>query len=272
MADKLERAYIWLNWGADLLPVQPNSKHMVGRFGPHQTRITSEVEAFKWFEERRCNLALVLDHNFVAADFDDEKTYLAWAAEHGAEVQTYAERTARGAHVIWRGDGLPAGHAPGLEFKTSGALLIAPSVHPSGVVYQIVCDLPPAHLTLEKAKSLFPFLTVQAPGSAPAVAAAPAAGPNQSKIEIIKSRVSIVDELSAAGVKSWKSSGSAFVALCPFHHDKNPSLWAMPGRGVWGCNAPSCLAFGKHDVINARALRRRLTVPEAIRELWAEVR
>lgn len=270
--DKLARAYTWLNWEADLLPVQPKSKHLVGGFGSRQNRIRSMPEAFAWFEERRCNIAMVLDHGFVAADFDDAAVYWQWVAGPGAAVRTYTEQTARGAHVIWRGDGLPAAAAPGVEFKNAGALLIAPSVHPSGIVYRILCDLPPARLTLEQAKTLFPFLSV--PRSAPArpAAVAPAAGPGGGQVAIIKSRVSVVAELEAAGVRAWRPGGVAVVACCPFHADSNPTLWAMPAAGVWGCNAPACRAYGKHDVINARALRRGIDNREALRELWAEVR
>lgn len=274
MADILARAYVWLNWGADLLPIQPKSKCIIGGFGSHQKRLRSEAEAFPWFEERRCNIALVLDHGFVAADFDDIAEYWRWVAGPGAGVQTYAELTARGAHVIWRGDALPAGQAPGVEFKNSGALLIAPSVHPSGVAYRITCDFPPANLSFEKAKTLFPFLSEPAfkpyvPKLYPKYSAG---GLRGNKLEIIKSKVSVVAELEAAGVKRWRRGGTSIAACCPFHHDTHPSLWAKPDMGIWGCNVSGCPAYGTHDVINARAMRLGLTLPEAIRELWAEVR
>ena len=280
-ADKLVSAHTWLALGADLIPKQPRSKDNIAGFGPRQRRIKTAPEVELWFGERRANLAIVLDHGFVAADFDDAGAYWTWAAGPGANVETYTELTARGAHVVWRGDALPAGNAPGVEFKNAGVLMVAPSVHPSGAVYRILCSLPPARLTFKQAQTLFPFLS-----STPKPAAvqdisteilrrrpAAALSSRPTMIEIIKSKVSVIDELNAAGVKAWKSGGSAVVASCPWHgEDKHPSLWAMPERGLFGCNVPSCIAYGKHDVINARALRRGLTVPEAIRELWAEVR
>lgn len=270
-----DRAHIWLALGADLIPKQPRSKDNIAGFGPRQKRIRTTPEVELWFGERRANLAIVLDHGFVAADFDEAEAYWTWAAGPGAGIQTYAELTARGAHLVWRGEALPSGAGPGVEFKSAGVLMVAPSVHPSGVVYRILCALPPARLTFKQAIALFSFLGSAKPAgiSAEMIGRRPAAlGNHPSKIEIIKAKVSVIDELNAAGVKAWRAAGSAVVASCPWHgKDEHPSLWAMPERGLFGCNVPSCIAFGKHDAIDARALRRGVTVQEAIRELWAEV-
>jgi diadenosine tetraphosphatase ApaH/serine/threonine PP2A family protein phosphatase len=129
-------------------------------------------------------------------------------------------------------------------------------------------------LSFEKAKTLFPFLSEPAlkpyiPKLRPQFNAG---GLRGNKLEIIKAKVSVVVELEAAGVKRWRRGGTSIAACCPFHHDMHPSLWAKPDKGIWGCNVSGCPAYGTHDVVNARAMRLGLTLPEAIRELWAEVR
>ena len=256
-SETLTRAFVWQGWGADLIPKQPKAKDNIAGFGSRQKRIKTMPEAEAWFGGRSCNLSIALDNGIVGADFDVAEVYWKWAAGPGANVRTYAELTARGAHVIWRGDALPSGNGPGVEFKNSGVLMVAPSVHPSGVTYRILCDLPPARLTLDQAQTLFPFLSSSPKNISTDIPKVNRALSNTpSIVEVIKSKVAVVDELNAAGVKAWRAGGSGLVACCPFHADHNPSLWAMPERGVWGCSSPKCKAFGKHDAINARALRR----------------
>lgn len=88
----------------------------------------------------------------------------------------------------------------------------------------------------------------------------------------IKRGFAVLDELKAAGVTTWQRGGpETLVALCPFHGDHSPSLWARPGLGLWGCNSPSCAAHGTQDVINARSLARGITVGEAIRQMAHEL-
>jgi Bifunctional DNA primase/polymerase, N-terminal len=271
MTDKLERARWWLRQGVKLLPCQPKSKSIVAGFGSRLRQVTTEPEAAPWWGERSANMAIVLGRGLVAADFDVADEYWRWVMGAGAGVKTYTELTARGAHVIFSGEGLPSGAGAGCEFKSSGAVLVAPSVHPSGILYRVLCDLPPQKLSIDEALSLFPFLAKPKPKS-PKPSTPAAASGRMNMLDTIKSNISVVSELEAAGVRQWAAYSFSLTACCPFHQDEHPSLWAMPHVGVWGCNAPSCKAHGKHDVVNARALRRGITVPEAIREMWAEVK
>src|SRR5205809_6598843 len=38
----------------------------------------------------------------------------------------------------------------------------------------------------------------------------------------------------------FRKSGIGYMALCPFHADKNPSLSISTERGCWKCHAGSC--------------------------------
>ncbi|MEW6347684.1 MAG: phage/plasmid primase, P4 family [Thermodesulfobacteriota bacterium] len=52
-------------------------------------------------------------------------------------------------------------------------------------------------------------------------------------IEQVRSATDLV-ELIGETVQ-LKRSGREFVGLCPFHADKDPSLWVSPDKGVWYC-------------------------------------
>jgi hypothetical protein len=273
--DKLQTSYAWLAWGAELLPIQPQSKKILRGWGSRQRRIRSRSEALFWFDGP-WNLGLALVNGWVCADFDDLATYETWAAGPGAGAVTYAELTGRGAHVVWRSAGdIPSGswpekkNPPDIAMMTGGYVVIAPSMHPSGNPYRVLVDLPPAHLSIDRAVQAFPFLERRAPQVQACQPLSINGG--HSKIQVIKDRFSIFDELTAAGAKGWRPAGGAVVACCPWHPDKHPSLWVLPHVKIWGCNVPGCPAFGRHDVINVRMLRGGLTAGEAIAQMWSEI-
>jgi len=56
----------------------------------------------------------------------------------------------------------------------------------------------------------------------------------QIDLDQLKKETSILDVLERYGV-AVKQQGSKFMALCPFHEDKNPSLSIDPVKNVWHC-------------------------------------
>ncbi len=52
-------------------------------------------------------------------------------------------------------------------------------------------------------------------------------------IEEIKNKLRIEEVLSE--YLKLKKAGSSFVALCPFHHEKTPSFYVSPERGIYKC-------------------------------------
>jgi hypothetical protein len=118
-----------------------------------------------------------------------------------------------------------------------GYVLIPPSVHPSGAVYQVVDDSA-AILSVASLERIMPDPPQVASTLPPLthVYQASSLWP-QTIIERIKERVSILEFFPDA-----KQTGSHWaVARCPFHDDKQPSLWIDLSRGICGCYA-GCLS------------------------------
>lgn len=277
---RCERASWWLAQGVAVVPLQPQSKALQPGYGAHKAWVTEVAFAHQWFGRTDANLGVILGGpvGLVVADWDCAPDYAAWRLTVGSGVDTLTEQTARGYHMFFRGDDLPTAVGNGCEFKTHGVCMVAPSVHPAGVVYQVVNPAP--LLTLDKAHAcaLFPFLSAVYARSVPPVhpsAATPdgrnlAVRSGNGVVARIKAARSILAEMQAAGVSLQPGGTTTRVGLCPFHDDHSPSLWVNPESGLWGCNQPQCPAAGTHDVINFRALRCHLSNRAAIRQLADE--
>lgn len=79
--------------------------------------------------------------------------------------------------------------------------------------------------------------------------------------EQFKSKNSIVAVLEQRGTK-MKKNGRTFMALCPFHQDRNPSMSIDPEKGVWNCHA----GCGGGDVIRLLAMLRNMSDGEFMKE------
>jgi hypothetical protein len=287
-----ERAGWWLEQGIDVVPLKPHSKELQRGYGSRQAHISTTDLARQWFLNTDANLGVVLGgpSRLAVADWDSLQAYEAWRKCEGAMVETLVEQTARGYHVFFAGAHLPSGVGNGCEFKISGVCMTAPSMHPCGVIYRIVQNVPIASLTREVAYLLFPFLSEKAAQLArsplkdesghlelPKEKNDPAH--SDSVVTRIKAARSIEDEIRASGVRLHSAGPNELVGLCPFDHggsqDHRPSLWINLLRQRWGCYAPGCAsnAGGEkaHDVINYRALWRGISNQEAIKQLADEL-
>jgi len=283
-AARFEAAQYWLAQGVDLVPIQPTSKSLVAGFGPYREHITTEPAARDWFADASHNLGVVCgtgaEGQLVVADFDDVREYERWRVSVGPAADTLTEKTARGVHVFYFSGDAPSGVGPGVELKGRGAVvMVAPSVHPSGVIYQRINELPVARV--ESMARLFPLLSVKREispdpddGSVSREDSRPMIG--EDVVSRIKSAVSV--RTLASQLTTLRSSdagrGRWFAGRCPFHADAHPSFWVDAQRGLWGCRTPSCPtnASGEraHDVINLYAKAQDIDEREAIRRLVAE--
>ena len=84
---------------------------------------------------------------------------------------------------------------------------------------------------------------------------------NDVIVKEIKGRLSIINLIES--YTSVKKSGRGFVALCPFHDDKNPSMHIDEDKGLFHCF--SCGAGG--DIFGFYMRYNNLSFPEALSEL-----
>jgi len=270
MADRsqfIELALDWLARGAELVPAQPGSKHLVAGFGSRQAHITTSDDVRAWLVERQCNFGVVLGR-LACLDFDDWRAYGDWRHGPGCDVQTVIERTARGAHVFLElASSMPSRVGPGFEFKASGVVMCAPSVHPSGGIYSRLTDYPIPRLDTSHLPISFPLSIPARPSSKPAMPAAPSkttmgAG---GLIARIKAAVKLTDLLPSG--MQLTGAGRYRAARCPFHGDRRASFWIDTERQLWGCLAAGCPQRGTHDTINLYAALNGCTLREAISAL-----
>jgi hypothetical protein len=281
---RYERASWWLAHGVDVVPLKPQSKELQPGYGARKAHIQSHDVARQWFLNTDANLGVVLggSSGLMVVDWDDAYQYEVWCATTSITMQTLTEQTARGYHVYFTIPGLRMNISHGCELKATGVCMVAPSVHPSGIVYRILHDVPIATLDSENATMLFPFLSEAFAKQNRRDSASGTIEPGFEKSQIatrvtasviarIKAARLIVDEMVAAKVELQPVNTNIWVGLCPFHPDHTPSLWVYPRKGLWGCNRPDCPAAGTHDVINFRAMHRGISNAAAIKQLASEI-
>ena len=246
-----EAALSWINQGRGLVPLQPGSKRIVGGFGAYGRRVTEEAEAAAWFRDRRCNLAVILGDGLLCLDFDRAADYETWARVSAAAAASYTEKTRRGFHVFLAGESA-SGAGAGYEILAAGRVVtVAPSVV-GGFVYQVTRQADISHCPVD-----FPLLS-ESPKEAVIL---PHDGDLLSRIKsaFLVADVAISGKVRLSGVGRWRRG------RCPFHGDRNPSLWVDTERGLWGCRA-----CGEHgDVINLYARLHGLSVEDAIKTMAA---
>ena len=273
---RYERACWWLGQGVPVVPLKPGSKELQPGYGSRSAQITQVAWARKWFMNTDANLGVVLGGvvSLAVADWDNVADYESWQAAINARSESQTERTARGYHVFYRGVDLVSSTGLGCEFKTRGVCMVSPSVHPSGMIYQVVNNAPIAIMDNGLACVLFPFLSKSRPAGklsgGPGSVKTNASHLGHGVVAQIKQARPILDEMKAAGIKLHRGGKTTLVGLCLFHPDHSPSLWVNPESGLWGCNAPGCPASGTHDVINFRALQRGISNRDAIQQLTQE--
>lgn len=264
--------------GYSVIPVVYQSKKAMVYWEQYQKQLPHHTELEQWFYSNLRNIGLVVGNGLVVVDFDRMDVFEYWyknfVAQYGG---TYMVKTQRGVHAYFHTE-LPAKnyHNDLLDVKAErGYVLIPPSVHPSGYEYTVLSDSPilrvkcledvlPAYFMPEPEKSVNFGLTgeirvversddpwEQAENELPSW-----------DIQEIKSRVSILDLLPNAVPSS--RDGRWYVALCPFHDDRNPSFWIDTERGICECRTCNIKTM---DVINLYARLNNLTNDEAIRSL-----
>lgn len=269
----------FLKSGIAVIPVLPFSKKPSVRWLKYQHRLPTHTEQSIWFRPgRQINYAVICGwRGLVVLDFDAIRGFLTWQswaiAEGGAArrvaLETYRVRTSRGMHVYLFVDDMPrCGKFQWGDIKGRGGyVLIPPSVHPSGAIYMAVDEAAPVLRVQELGEVIpdpppVPAVWIPTPTRVYATSSLWPA----TILEQIKERISVLEYFPDArhtGQNRW------YVAQCPFHQDRNPSLWIDTVKGLVGCYA-GCTSRPL-DVVGLHARLHGMDDRAAIRELGARL-
>ena len=126
------------------IPLHPNSKLPKIKWGDYQNKLPSTELVRSWFSEP-CNIGVILSNGLFVIDFDSKLDYESWVKSNRDLSETYTVSTGRGFHVYFRGDVNNIPHSNG-EHKTSGYVVIPPSVNQDGIAYSVVKNLKVANV------------------------------------------------------------------------------------------------------------------------------
>jgi hypothetical protein len=275
-------ASMWLAKGIATIPCKTRSKVSLVPWKAYQNTLPSMFELESWFGADNINLAVITGWNgLVVIDFDSMDYFKLWQGLY--QVKTFMVRTGRGVHVyLFLEEPARTLHFPGIDIKAEGGYVLAPpSIHPSGIQYQVLNDAPiarvhslaevlPADLLEDPnnhAGQNYPDLQMVRIQVRARINADPWTVANVDQPDLlsqIKNRISILDLI---GGEIEKTGDHWFVARCPFHDDHNPSFWIDTQRGLCGCYA-GCNQGGKAmDVVNYWSRLRSISNTRAIYEL-----
>jgi hypothetical protein len=282
--DLIQTAKFWIAQNISVIPIKYYSKKPFvsklqnGKWESYQKKAPSHTELLAWFASKLTNIAVVVGNGLVVIDFDIQEVFDYWYSQ--IKLNTFMVKTRRGVHVYIRTmEPAKNYHNKLLDVKAErGYVLTAPSIHPSGFEYKVICDAPV--MTVQKLSDVLPIEYTPEPEKIeestmdqtqyvggemnsvdPWDLAFNAIEINKSLIEEIKAHVKIIDILPA---EQSSTDGQWWVALCPFHDDHTPSFWIDTYRGLCGCRKCN---IKEMDVINLYARLHNISNLEAIRQL-----
>ena len=246
MKTLLESALFWLELQIACIPLLYRNKRPACEWQRYQRELPSRQQVERWFMHGFHNLGVVCGWSgLVVIDFDDVDSYFLWRRVCGDPIEnSYTVQTARGMHVYVRcKQPVQTMHMICGDIKGQGGYVLgAPSVHPSGHVYTpldpgaqvLEVDQLPASITN---LIITPEHTEQPALAVPAMQTDPYESASQCRLSVdeLRQRVRIESLFS----QRWATSndGRWWVTRCPFHDDRNPSMWIDVQLQIVGCYA-----------------------------------
>lgn len=281
MTDILEISKTWVDRGISVIPCGYMAKKpILKKWGMYQTQLPTQKELEIWFSGALRNYGVITGwRGLVVLDFDTLDFYWLWRDLY--QVETSEVLTSRGIHVyLFVKQPVRTYHTDGIDIQSAGAYVLGPgSVHPTGAVYMALNDFP--IVQVEKLEDVLPagFVAsmptrseqIAQPIIKPVNLAAQSAGfpfdpwaaamkpPSQNLIQTIREKIDILSFFPNA----HKTGDNWYIAHCPLHDDRTPSLWIDARRGLCGCYA-GCNGGKSLDVINLYAKTHNLTNSGAI--------
>lgn len=269
----------WNNDGIAVIPIAYRGKRpTIPTWREFQNRLPTNDEMRRWFRDKFNNLAIVTGwRGLVVIDFDQRAAYNLWrdwSRDSAPGVRfSYTVETARGVHVyLFIDEPTPTMRAGNIDIKAAGGYVLAPpSIHPSGKPYRVLSDGP--ILRYGKLAAVLPSgLLALAQPVTPVrpERPVPSTDPWQSAmtpivlhdgdgpIAAIKARHSTLDLFPDA-----KRRGRGWVARCPLHDDRHPSV-SISEDGQYAKCWGGC---AQGDYIDWYAAMNGITVHAAIQML-----
>jgi len=146
-------AYAQKGWW--VLPLKPQSKEPC-KFLRHGYLDASGdlATVTRWFKDPDLNIGLaIVQSNLVVLDFDKRnavskqewQNYFQWCMK----LNTHTVKTDDGYHFYFRADkdlAFKGKLIPGIDIKHKGYVVLPPSIHPNGSVYEVINDVDPIDL------------------------------------------------------------------------------------------------------------------------------
>ena len=145
----LAAAIGWADRGMRVFPLQPRSKVPFPGSRGCKDATQDEKKIRRWWTRYPdANIGIATGNGLFVVDLDGQEAehwYIDALGRHGAHPETLTVGTARGWHLFfWSTAKIPnsVGRlAPHIDIRgTGGSVVAAPSVHPSGHVYELVKD------------------------------------------------------------------------------------------------------------------------------------
>lgn len=255
--------------GLTPIPCRYGSKTPIIKWGEWVGRKPDDVQLEKWFMySGRVNLALLINPDWVVLDFDRIGSYLAWSDKYPQATKSYTVKTARGVHVYLRVDDyvVVTGSMRDYdgEVKATGIVMAPPSAHPDGKhVYYAVDNSEPLRVGCLQEIGMY----VRTATISPVVDRTPAyvEGGIIDRIKALMPIETYLARLVNGGFYAGRDG--TYMCLCPFHDDRNPSLWVIPQEGRAYCFSPHCRAHKRCDVVNCAAMYNGCSTAEAVKLL-----
>ncbi|MCJ7761103.1 bifunctional DNA primase/polymerase [Candidatus Bathyarchaeota archaeon] len=267
----LEVAQRWHSLGVSCIPILfLQKKPALSSWKQYQDELPSEADLRAWFDGSGYSIAVITGRGLVIVDFDDMARHSEWInslpAERLAALNTYRVKTARGFHYYWwLEESCDEWHGEGVDVKSRGYCLCPPSVHPSGIEYrgygriegighiEHITDLLPDYKPRQEWQQPSP-----PPSQRDIFDEAMREHLPSGMLELAKQKITYEDLLPSLS----KGRGVRY-ALCPIHHDTQPSL-AVFEDWHWYCFA--CFSHGR-DALDLFATMNHINITEAIERL-----
>lgn len=259
----------WWHMGISPIPLMLHSKRPMVKWKPWEAVLPPLPLLPVWFRHHR-NLGIVIRRGLVVLDFDTPHGYWFWKKEAGGLNESYTVKSRRGWHVyFWLDEPFRsiAKLERGGEVRGKGIIVVPPSVHQTGKVYTTWVDAPIQRadsiedlgvewqMVAEERREILPY------GESPL--------DESTVVGRIKTAIPIGNYLQRITRIVW--NGAAWMAVCPFHQDSNPSLQVHPEEGWCYCHSPFCKAHKRCDVISVAQMVWNVAPFDAIRLLAQEL-